>query len=152
MSQLYRDIVFAAPNARLGLPEVNVGLYAGAGGLSRIVRSAGTQIASEVALTGHHISVREAFSWGLINKISKSDESVVPEAIETAVLIASKSPDAVIVSRAGLRQSLESGSVERATQITEQQCLQSLKMGENFKIGLKAFSEKRVPQWVPSRL
>lgn len=146
------DIVVAAPNAKFGLPEVNVGLYAGAGGLSRIARSAGLQVASEVALTGRQVTAEEAKLWGLVNRISKTQASVVPEALEVAALITSKSPDAIIVSRAGIRQSFETGSVERATQITEQQYGPQLLKGENFKIGVRAFAEKKKPQWVASRL
>jgi enoyl-CoA hydratase/carnithine racemase len=146
------DIVFAAPSAKFGLPEVEVGLYAGAGGLSRLVRCAGLQVASEVALTGRHITAQEAFRWGLVNRISEAQSTVVSEAVSCASLIARKSPDAIIVSRAGLRQALETASVERATQITEQQYLHALTTGENFRIGLKAFAEKKAPQWIPSRL
>lgn len=131
---------------------MNVGLYAGAGGLSRIARSAGLQVASEVALTGRQVTAEEAKLWGLVNRISKTQASVVPEALEVAALITSKSPDAIIVSRAGIRQSFETGSVERATQITEQQYGPQLLKGENFKIGVRAFAEKKKPQWVASRL
>lgn len=142
----------AAPEARFGLPEVNVGLYDGAGGLSRIGRSAGLQVASEVALTGRQITPTEAKEWGLINQIAKSQDSVVAEAVEIACLIASKSPDGIIVSRAGVRQAFETASMERASQITEQQYGRALIEGENFRIGLRAFVEKRVPEWVPSNL
>ena len=145
-------MVVAAPTATFGLPEANVGLYAGAGGLSRIARSAGLQVASEVALTARRISPDEAKQWGLINRISKTPASVVREALDVALLIASKSPDAIIVSRSGIRQAFETSSVERATQITEQQLAPSLFKGENFRIGVRAFAEKKAPQWVPSRL
>jgi enoyl-CoA hydratase/carnithine racemase len=144
--------VVAAPNARFGLPEVNVGLYAGAGGLSRIARSAGLQVASDVALTSRQLIAGEAFQWGLVSRIAKSQDSVVSEAVEVASLIASKSPDSVIVSRAGIRQAFETADMERASQITAERYEKLLLEGENVKIGVKAFAGKRVPQWVPSRL
>ncbi|KAL4891853.1 ClpP/crotonase-like domain-containing protein [Aspergillus ambiguus] len=149
---LNSDMVVAAPNAKFGLPEVNVGLYAGAGGLSRIARSAGLQVASEVALTGRHITADEAKQWGLINRISKSQETVVAEAVEMARLVASRSPDGIIISRSGVRQAFETASMERASQITAEQYGRALMEGENYKIGLEAFATKKVPQWVPSRL
>lgn len=145
-------MVIAAPEAKFGLPEVNVGLYAGAGGLSRVARSAGLQVASEIALTGRHLTAEEAKQWGLINRIAKSRGSVVSEAIDVARLIASKSPDGTIVSRAGVRQAFETASMERASQITDQQYGRALMQGENCKIGLKAFAEKKEPNWVPSKL
>jgi enoyl-CoA hydratase/carnithine racemase len=144
--------VIAAPNSRFGLPEVNVGLYAGAGGLSRIARSAGLQVASDVALTARQLNAVEAMQWGLISRVSKSQESVVSEAVEVAKVIASKSPDGIIVSRAGIRQAFQTADMERASQITADQYGRALIEGENVKIGLRAFVEKRVPQWIPSRL
>ncbi|GAD94934.1 thiolase [Paecilomyces variotii No. 5] len=149
---LNSDVVVAAPNAKFGLTEVSVGLYAAAGGLSRIARSAGLQVASEVALTGRHITPDEAKQWGLINRIAKSQESVVAEALDIARLIASRSPDAVIVSRAGVREAFETASMERASQITDQRYRADLFKGENYKIGVTAFAERKVPQWVPSKL
>ena len=74
------------------------------------------------------------------------------EAIEMARTIASLSPDAVIVTRAGLRESLESGSVELASQRTEQRYSQALMASENLMIGLEAFALERAPKWVASRL
>jgi enoyl-CoA hydratase/carnithine racemase len=53
------DMVVASPTASFGLPEATVGLYAAAGGLPRIVRNVGLQIASEVAMTGRRFSAQE---------------------------------------------------------------------------------------------
>ena len=53
------DIVVASPTASFGLPEATVGLYAAAGGLPRIVRNCGLQIASEVAMTGRRLTPQE---------------------------------------------------------------------------------------------
>lgn len=105
-----------------------------------------------MALTGRQITAQEAFRWGTVNRISKAQSTVVSEAVDLASQIASKSPDAIIVTRAGLRQALETASAERASQITEQQYLHALTTGDNFRIGLKAFAEKKAPQWVSSRL
>jgi len=55
MTDRCSDIVVASPTAAFGLPEATVGLYAAAGGLPRIVRNAGLQIASEVAMTGRRL-------------------------------------------------------------------------------------------------
>jgi enoyl-CoA hydratase/carnithine racemase len=77
---------------------------------------------------------------------------VVEEAIEMAKSIGELSPDAVIVTRHGLRQALETGSVERASQLTADRYGKELMSGENLKIGLMAFAGKTKPQWVPSKL
>ncbi|KAH0276764.1 enoyl-CoA hydratase, partial [Aureobasidium melanogenum] len=146
------DIVISSPNAKFGLPEVQRGLYAGAGGLSRIVRTCGLQIASELALTGRSISPTEAQRFGVVNKISQSPDSLLREALDFAKEVASHSPDALIVTRAGLRESWETGSVERASQITAEQYQDALMSGQNLMIGLQAFAEKKTPKWVPSKL
>jgi enoyl-CoA hydratase/carnithine racemase len=146
------DMTVASPKAQFGLPEALRGLYAAAGGLSRLVRLVGLPLASEIALTGKRLNAEEALRHGVANKISKTHESVVEEAIEMAKLIGELSPDSVIVTRSGLREALETASVERASQITADRYGQALMTGENIRIGLTAFAQKQKPQWVPSKL
>ena len=107
-------MVVAAPNASFGLPEATVGLYAGAGGLPRIVRICGLQIGSEIAMTGRRLTAQEALGYHLINKISKSQDTVVEEAVEMANKIAGLSPDAIVVTRHGLREAWYVSSEFRA--------------------------------------
>lgn len=142
----------ASPKAIFGLPEAKVGVYAGAGGLARVVRNCGLQIVSEIALTGRNISVHEAKSFNLINRIAQSPDTVLAESVELAQTIAGNSPDAIVASRQGLREAWETGSVERATQLTADRWSQNLLSGENMKIGLAAFAVKKKPVWVGSRL
>jgi len=125
-------MVVASPNASFGLPEATVGLYAAAGGLPRIVRNVGLQVGSEIAMI--------------------SQETVIDEAVEMAKKVAGLSPDAIIVTRAGLREAWETGSVERATQRVSDRYDMHLFEGENMKIGLDAFAAKKKPQWVPSKI
>jgi len=146
------DMVISSPTASFGLPEVTVGLYAAAGGLPRIVRNCGLQVASEIALTGRRLSAKEALDLRLVNKISKTPGSVVEESLEVAKKIASLSPDGIIVTRHGLREAWETGSVERAAQRTADRYEQVLMTSPNMKIGLDAFAAKKQPQWVPSKI
>jgi len=146
------DIVVASPKAQFGLPEALRGLYAAAGGLARLVRLVGLTIASDIALTGRNVSAEEAFKYHIINRVSKTPESVVEEALEYAAQIASSSPDAILITRYGLRQALEFGSVDRAALETDLRYGAGLRDSENLKIGLRAFAEKKIPQWVPSKL
>jgi enoyl-CoA hydratase/carnithine racemase len=98
------DMVVASPDAQFGLPEVAVGLYAAAGGLPRVIRIVGLQLASELAMTGRRLSAQEAFEWRLINRVAKTPGSVVQECLDLAGRITSFSPDGIIVSRQGLRE------------------------------------------------
>ncbi|KAL4948198.1 ClpP/crotonase-like domain-containing protein [Aspergillus filifer] len=146
------DMVVASPTAQFSLPEVQRGLYAGAGGLSRIIRTVGMQVGTELALTGRRISATEAKSLRLVNHVSESPEKVLNDAIELANRVADVSPDAVIVSRHGLREAWETGSVEQASRATAVLYGAKLVKGENIKRGLQAFAEKRKPEWVGSKL
>ncbi|KAL4792875.1 ClpP/crotonase-like domain-containing protein [Aspergillus venezuelensis] len=146
------DMVVASPTAQFSLPEVQRGLYAGAGGLSRIIRTVGMQVGTELALTGRRISATEARSLRLVNHVSESPEKVLSDAIELANRVADVSPDAVIVSRHGLREAWETGSVEQASRATAELYGAKLVKGENIKRGLEAFAEKRKPEWVGSKL
>ena len=104
-----------------------------------------------LALTGYTLHAEEAAQWGLVQKIVPIQD-VVKEAVAIAALIASMSPDSIIVSRSGIRQAWEESSVERATQITADTYAEKLMSGENVREGLLAFQEKRQPKWVPSKL
>lgn len=145
-------MVVASPTATFGLPEALRGIYAAAGGPSRLVRNVGIPIASEIALTGRPITAQRAKELNLINRISPSQETVVDEALKLANEIAAISPDAAIVTRAALKEAWEQGSVERATQLVGARYDKELNTGENALEGLMAFAEKRKPDWKPSKL
>jgi enoyl-CoA hydratase/carnithine racemase len=145
-------MIVASPRATFGLPEASRGLYAGAGGLSRIVRLVGLPLASEIAMAGRKLSATEALQFAVINRVSATHESCVPEAVALAASIGDFSPDAIIVTRHGLREALETGSVERASQLTQERYGRALGQGENLRIGLAAFAKKEKPDWKPSKL
>jgi enoyl-CoA hydratase/carnithine racemase len=149
---MHSDMVVASPKATFGLPEAKRGLFAGAGGLSRLVRITGLPIATEVALAGRVLSAEEALRFQVINKVSKTPESLLEETIELAASIGDMSPDAVIVTRSGLRQALETASVERASQLTSEKYGAALAASPNTMIGLLAFAQKKKPEWVPAKL
>jgi enoyl-CoA hydratase/carnithine racemase len=147
----HSDLIVASPTAKFGLPEALRGIYAAAGGPARLVRTVGLPIASEIALTGVPITAQRAKELNLINRISASQDTVVAEALDMAKAIANISPDAAIVTRAGLREAWETG-VERATKTVLDRYAEKLNEGGNALEGLKAFAEKRKPVWVASKL
>ncbi|EPE28465.1 ClpP/crotonase [Glarea lozoyensis ATCC 20868] len=146
------DMTVASPTSSFSLPEVNVGLYAAAGGLPRLVHTLGMPLASEIALTGRRLTATEALSFHLINRVSSSPESLLDETIDLAKKIAAQSPDAVIVTRAGLREAWETASVENATKRVSERYDKGIFEGENVEIGLKAFKDKSKPVWKASKL
>jgi enoyl-CoA hydratase len=88
------DIIVAAETARLGQPEINIGIIPGAGGTQRLTRVAGKFKAMELILTGRQMSAAEAEALGLVNRVV-SPELVLDEARRIAREIAAKSPIAV---------------------------------------------------------
>jgi enoyl-CoA hydratase/carnithine racemase len=145
-------LVVASPAAQFALPEALRGIYAGGGGLPRLIRNCGLQLASEIALTGRRLSAQELLNFHLINKISARPDTVVDEAIELARAITKNSPDAIVVTRAALREGWEAGSVDSAAALIHTAYWHTLSNGENAQEGLRAFAEKREPQWGPSKL
>jgi enoyl-CoA hydratase/carnithine racemase len=154
------DMVVAARSALFALPEVKRGVIALAGALPRIVRTLGRPRAMEMALTGRTVKAEEAKEWGLVNAVTDDapvdadvlDRPVVQRALAYAKEIAGNSPDSVIISRAGINLGWEDGSAEHATQSITDIYSKRLNEGENIREGVRAFVEKRAPQWVPSKL
>lgn len=146
------DMIVASPTATFGLPESLRGIYAGAGGLPRLLNNTSLPITMEIALTGRTLTANEALQYLLINKISETQDSLLDEAVELAGKVAGISPDAIIVGRAAIRQGWETGSVERGYQLTDERWRDGLFAGENVGEGLRAFAEKRKPKWVGSKL
>jgi enoyl-CoA hydratase/carnithine racemase len=145
-------MTIASPTATFGLPESLRGIYAGAGGLPRLVRTVGLPLASEIAMTGRTLSASEALSHALINKISSTPQTLLGEAVDLASKVANISPDAIIVTRAAIRETWENGSVERGFQLVDERMKRGLMEGENSREGLAAFREKRKPVWKASKL
>ena len=145
------DLAVASASAIFCLPEVSRGLYAGDGGLPRLMRSAGLQMASEIAMTGRRLSASEALRYNLINHVSSS-EDCVPQAIRLAEEIARLPPDAILVTRAALREAWETASIDRGSGLIDERFRRKLREGENAREGLAAFREKRKPVWKASQL
>lgn len=145
-------MTIASPTATFGLPESLRGIYAGAGGLPRLVRNVGLPLASEISMAARTLSATDALRLNLINHVSKTQESCVAEAVALAQKVADISPDAIIVTRAALRETWETASVERGYQLVEERFRKALFEGENAKEGLAAFAQKRKPVWRASKL
>lgn len=145
------DIVISAEGAFFGFPEVQRGVLAWAGALPRIVRTIGKQRAMEMVLTGRRVTAQEAEKWGFVNEVVENGK-IVERALEIAVQIAGNSPDSVIVSREGIKMGWEGVGAEEGTRLLVENWEKKLNAGENIKEGLRAFVEKRKPQWVESKL
>ncbi|KAF3062173.1 Carnitinyl-CoA dehydratase [Daldinia childiae] len=147
------DLIVAAASASFSLPEVTIGVIALAGALPRLARSVGRQRAAEMALSGKKYGAKEMLAWGLVNEVVEGDsKAVLEKALEWAQRIAGNSPDAVIVSREGLKLGWEGVGPEQGTDILVKGWFGRIEKGDNAIEGVKSFVERRKPVWKDSKL
>jgi len=139
---LCTDIRIAADSAKLGLPEITLGLFPGAGGSQRIMRQVSPCKARELMFTGDRISAQEALALGLINKVVPA-ATLMDEALALARRIAEKSP---LVLRILKRTLLAGGDMPLAGALAHEQAMIGLVLDtEDAHEGCGAFLEKRKP-------
>jgi len=134
------DIRYAATNAKLGQPEVNLGIIPGWGGTQRLARVCGLGIAKELIFTGRLVAAEEALRIGLVNDVH---DPVLEKARETATLLAAKSPIALNVMKELANRAL--GGDHEDNLATESETFGELFSSADAKEGLAAFVEKRQP-------
>ena len=138
------DLVVAADTARFGIPEVQRGLMAAAGGLIRLPKRVPLAIALELAMTGDPIDAPRALALGLVNRVVPAGE-VVEEASKLAERIGENSPIAVRLSRQLVREAAEMPEAEGWAR-TNELAVQIFASGDAVE-GATAFAEKRKPVW-----
>ena len=139
---LATDIRILADTARLGLPEITLGLFPGAGGTQRIMRQVPPCRAKEIMFTGEQISAAEAVAIGLANKVVPK-ESVLTEARGLAAKIAAKSP---LVLKLLKRTLINGADMPLSAALPYEQSMIGLVLDtSDAHEGCKAFLEKRVP-------
>jgi enoyl-CoA hydratase len=126
-------------NAKMGLPEVSLGLIPGYGGTQRLAQLLGKGKAFEMIVTADMITAADAYKWGLANYVTTQEE-LLPKCMEISAKIATKSPTAIKtaikVINAGYNNNLNGFEVE----IEEFGKAFGTK---DFKEGVSAFLEKR---------
>ncbi|HTR99244.1 MAG TPA: enoyl-CoA hydratase-related protein [Bacteroidota bacterium] len=138
------DIIIAAESARFGQPEILIGVMPGAGGTQRLTRAVGKAKAMEMVLTGRTIGADEAFRRGLVNAVVPS-EALLTEARAWAAEIAAAPPLAARAAKAAVLRAFETTLGEGLA--AERKTFQELFATEDQKEGMRAFLEKRRPQW-----
>lgn len=99
------DLVVARQGARMGLPEVKLGLVPGGGGTQRLAARVGPNRAFELLATGDHRPAEDFAAWGLVNRLSKGDP--VDEAVALAERLVAHPPEAVAALKRLARLSRE---------------------------------------------
>ena len=138
------DIIVASREAKLGIPEVGVGLFAGAGALLRLPRRVGLGQSALLALTGKPIKGEEAHRIGLVDKLTDAG-GAVEEALALAETIAANAPLALAASKAVLVDGFTKPDAEFWQ--WQQKFFQEVFSSKDAIEGATAFAEKRQPNW-----
>ncbi|WP_438007690.1 enoyl-CoA hydratase-related protein [Sorangium sp. So ce321] len=133
------DFIYAAEGARLGQPEVNLGVIPGFGGTQRLLRRIGVGRARELVYSGDMISAEQALAIGLVNAVFPAAE-LLARARETALKIASRGPLAVAAAKRVILRG-ESLDLTAANEL-EVQAFAALFGSDDQKLGMKAFLAK----------
>ncbi|MCC7183302.1 MAG: Crotonyl-CoA hydratase [Rhodocyclaceae bacterium] len=134
------DMRIAADSARFGLPEINLGLFPGAGGTQRIIRQLPLCRAKEIMFTGDQLTAQEALAIGLVNRVV-AREQVLDEAMALARKVAGKSP---LVLKLLKRTLLHGADMPLAAALPFEQAMIGLVLdSRDAHEGCAAFIEKR---------
>ncbi|MEA2586128.1 MAG: enoyl-CoA hydratase [Thermomicrobiales bacterium] len=136
------DLVVAAENAKMGLPESKLGLLPGGGGTQRLTRLVGRNKAKELLMTGDFITGAEAATLGIVNRVVPADQ-VMEAAHQLADRILERAPLAVQMAKQLVNDGL---NASLATAITQEMGMTAtLYASEDAREGIGAFMEKRTP-------
>jgi enoyl-CoA hydratase len=134
------DLRYAASTAKLGQPEVNLGIFPGWGGTQRLARVCGLGVAKDLILTGRVVDADEALRIGLVNGVFEPAE-LMDRTLEVARTIASKGPLAISAAKAAINHALQGDHVENLE--AEADAFGELFSSEDAREGMTAFVEKR---------
>ena len=138
------DLRVVSDRAKLGTPEINLGLIPGGGGTQRLCKILGYGKAMEMVLTGEMVGAEEALSLGLVNKVATPEDL---EAVTMALAenIARKSPYTVKVAKRAVRAALDLPLSEGI--LAERSEFVALFDTDDKEIGVTAFLERSEAKW-----
>lgn len=138
------DMVIASESAKFGQPEITIGIIPGAGGTQRLARLLGKQLAMEMVINNRTLTAAEALQFGLVNRVVPVD-GYLDAALAFAEEIAARAPLAVRMAKDAVNAAFETTLTEGMR--AERRNFYPLFSTEDQKEGMKAFIEKRKPNW-----
>lgn len=133
------DIRIASETARFAQPETGLGITPGFGGTQRLARLVGAGRAKELIYTGRTVKAEEAFTIGLVNKVTKP-ENLMAETVAMAQLICQKAPFAVKKAKEAINRGLQV-SIDKAVAVETEEFAQCFAT-EDQKMAMNAFVKK----------
>lgn len=141
---MHCDIIICGDNAQFGQPEINLGIMPGAGGTQRTVKAMGKSNAMLMLLTGDFIDAKAALKMHLVSEVVPSQSTMI-RCLEIAKKIASKSPLAISAIKHAVLASYDNGL--NSSLKYEKSVFSGILSSEDKKEGIKAFKEKRKPNF-----
>ena len=141
---MHCDVVIAADNAKFGQPEIKLGVLPGIGGTQRLTRAVGKAKAMDLILTGRMMDAAEAERSGLVARVVPA-ANLMDEAMKVAETIAGMSLPSVLAAKEAVNRAFETPLAEGV--LFERRVFHSLFATEDQKEGMRAFVEKRKPEW-----
>ena len=138
------DMIVASETAKFGQPEITIGVIPGAGGTQRLTHAVGKALAMEMILNNRKLSAAEALQFGLVNRVVPI-EAYLDEALKLAAEVASRAPAAIRSAKKMINQAYERPLGDALFE--EKKEFYNLFSTEDQKEGMRAFAEKRKPQW-----
>jgi enoyl-CoA hydratase len=138
------DFIYGAESARFALTEVTLGIMPGAGGTQNLPRAVGARRAKEIILTGRPFSAREAYEWGMVNRLCAPDK-LLDETLETARRIADNAPISVRQAKHAIHHGLQMDL--GSAMMFEIEAYNRMVPTQDRREGIAAFNEKRKPRY-----
>lgn len=138
------DMIIASESAKFGQPEVTIGIIPGAGGTQRLARLLGKQLTMEMVINNRILNAAEAYHFGLVNRVVPV-EGYLDAALAFAEEIASRAPLAVRMAKDAVNAAFETSLTEGLR--AEKRNFYPLFSTRDQKEGMRAFIEKRKPDW-----
>jgi len=139
------DVRFASDNAKVGLPEVSLGIIPGYGGTQRLPRLVGSGLALQMILQGDPIDAQEALRIGLVNGVFAQSD-LMQEVKKIANRMVSRGPQALALAKQAVRRGAHM-SMQDGLEL-EADLFGIISSTEEMKEGMAAFLEKRKPSWL----
>lgn len=138
------DFIIAAENAKFGQPEIKLGTIPGAGGTQRLPRAVSKSKAMDMCLTARMMDAAEAERAGLVSRVVETDK-LLEEALAAANVIAAMSLPSVMMIKEAVNRAYETSLADGVQY--ERRLFHSTFATEDQKEGMKAFVEKRLPNF-----
>lgn len=140
------DIRICSEGAKLGMPPAKLGLVYSHDGLDKFIQAIGPARTRELFFTAQNVSADRALKWGLVNYV-RQPEAVAVDAVAMAQSIAANAPLSLSGNKRVINALLEHTPLDPGVEAELAKLRRDCFLSDDFHEGVRAFAEKRPPQW-----